>query len=62
MNLARDLKGDPCDDSGEKGGLSESSLSEEQQYGCFKGKPCLINLPEFLERKEASGYRETDIV
>lgn len=62
MSLARDLKEGPGDGNGEKGGLGESSLSEEKQYGFFKGQPCLINLPEFFERKEPSAYRETDLV
>lgn len=62
MSLARDLTEGPGDDNGEKRRLSESSLSEEKQYGFFKGQPCLINLPEFFERKESSAYRETDLV
>lgn len=31
VNMARDLKVGSCDDNGEKGGLSESNLSEEKQ-------------------------------
>lgn len=52
VNLARDLKVGLWDDD-ERGGLSESSL-EEQQYGFLKGKPYLVNLPEFFEKR--NGY------
>lgn len=48
VHLAKDSKEGPCQDKGGKSGFSESSLSEEKQSGFFKGKLCLVTLPELI--------------